>query len=172
MRLLGGEKGQARSMLLGGRRGDRGGEGCKRLVVLRDREQQGRSRKFSSQPFVSSGGDLVPAAIHVGALGRPTVDKSSLHQLISIHGPSECKDHLTSSFYVLNFFMLFLFVVSSAIAEETFSITSQTSPMLHRRHRGMLSYWQCGKPRPARQTCDDAGCGRRLCLPHKRRCVR
>jgi hypothetical protein len=140
--------------------------------VLRDREQQGRSRKFSSQPFVSSGGDLVPAANRVHALGKPTVDKSSLHQLISIHGPSVCKDHLTSSLYVLNFFMLFLYVVSLAIAEATFRIHPRTSPRLHRRHRGMLSYWQCVKSHSARQTCDDAGCGRRLRLPHKRRCVR
>lgn len=141
-------------------------------MVLRDREQQAQLRKFPSQPFMSSEGDLVPTAIRVDALARPTVVKSSLHQLISGHGPSGCKDHITSSFYVLNLFMSFLCVIPSAIAEEALSITSQTSRTLRRRHRGTLSCWRCGKPRSARQTCDDAGCGRRFRLPHKRRCVR
>jgi hypothetical protein len=43
--------------------------------VLRDGEQQEQLRKFSSQRFMSSGGDLVPTAIRVDALGRRTVDK-------------------------------------------------------------------------------------------------
>jgi hypothetical protein len=141
-------------------------------MVLRDCEKQALLRNFSSQSFLSSGGDLVPAAIRVDALGRPAVDQSSMRQYVSQHGLSGCKDYLTSSSYVLHIFMLFLYLIPSAIAEETFRITTQTSRTFRRRHRGTPSYWQCGKPRSARQTCDDAGCGKRWCLPHKRRCVR